>query len=305
LKRYQVVIVGAGPAGISAAIWSTRLKLSTCIVEKEPKIGGQLIHIHNPIIDYPGFLSTTGEELLQGFENHLAATDADIYLSQPVIKVDPQERLIYTHACEIQYQNLILATGASDRQLGIPGEQLLYRQKYSASRDRHLFRGKHVCIVGGGDRAFEGAWLLAEAGAQVSLVHRSDDFRARLEFREKVMGHPNIRILTHTIVKKICGDGQIQAVELASTIQPEHTCLLPIDALFVRIGVQPNCQLLDGIATMEPNGTCKVDSFFATTVDHIYCIGDAHVHPDYSSIAVSVAQGMIAAKRISLCLEEE
>jgi thioredoxin reductase (NADPH) len=304
LKRYQVVVIGAGPAGISAAIWSHRLNLSTCILEKEAQIGGQLAHIQNPLIDYPGFPFSTGRDLLKSFQNHLQSTKVDLYLSSLVVKVDPNERIVYTRDGAYGYDFLILATGAKDRRLGVPGEEVLLRQTYSASRDRHRFRGKQVCVVGGGDRALEGAWLLAEAGANVLLVHRSDRFRARAEFREKAIGHPNIQVFTHTQVKAFFGDPDIQELELVRYQPQKQNMRVSVDAVFVRIGTQPNNELLQGIVERNADGTCKVNAWFETSVDNLYCIGDAQVHPDYSSIATAVGQGMIAAKRISLRLEE-
>ncbi|UOF90436.1 NAD(P)/FAD-dependent oxidoreductase [Fodinisporobacter ferrooxydans] len=305
MQQHQVVIIGAGPAGISAAIWSTRLGLSTIVLEKNDKIGGQLVNIRNDLIDYPGFSATTGSKLQQEFQKHLQSTFAKVYLQRQVTRIDDKNQVVHTTAGSIAYQYLIVATGARERRLQVPGAHLLASQPISATRDRELFSGKHVVVVGGGDRACEGACLLADAGAFVTLIHRSKQFRARHEFIQKITHHSHIAIRTQSTVQKIFGTMKIDGVEVGNPDLSIRSEVIPADAVLVRIGTQPNSILLQGIVEMDHEGYCTVDFHGQSSIKSIFCIGDLQVHSNDSSIAVSVGQGMLAAKRISMLIEEE
>jgi len=315
VKKYaDVVIVGGGPAGISAAIWCKRLGLDHLLLETRDTLGGQLLDIQNQIIDYPGLLSPNGHELQKFFQQHMQDLQCSYMLNTSVKSIDPEKRVVSIvivnpvsspegteqHELQLGYRFLIFSTGSSFRRLHIPGEDEMIKrgELFSASKDRFKFKNKQVAVIGGGDRAFEGALLLAESGAQVFLIHRTDQFRARSEYIEPVLSHPQIQILTHTVARRIVGDKSVSGVELL-TAGSERTKLLPVDAVFIRIGMSPNSGLLQGIVDMDKEKYIITNKTHQTNICNIFAVGDVCTHPVYSSISLSVGQGGIAAKTIS------
>lgn len=313
VKKYaDVVIVGGGPAGISAAIWCKRLGLDHLLLETRDTLGGQLLEIQNQIIDYPGLLSPNGHGLQKFFQQHMEDLQCSYMLNTSVKSIDSEKRVVTIvnpvsspkgveqQELQIGYRFLIFSTGSSFRRLHVPGEDEMIKrgELFSASKDRFKFKNKQVAIIGGGDRAFEGALLLAESGAQVFLIHRTDQFRARSEYIEPVLNHPQIQILTHTVAHRIVGDKSVSGVELL-TAGSETTKLLPVDAVFIRIGMSPNSELLQGIVDMDKEKYIITNKTHQTSICTIFAIGDVCTHPVYSSISLAVGQGGIAAKTIS------
>jgi thioredoxin reductase (NADPH) len=307
----DVVIIGGGPAGMTAAIWCKRLGLMHLLLEKGAALGGQLEGIQNPVIDYPGLPAANGQEIRRQFAEHLMELDCEHRLQAKVTAVDVQAQVVTVQAAEesrvrhLRYRGLILATGARERRLGVPGEQEMIErgEVYSASRDGERFAGRRVAVVGGGDRAFEGALLLAEQGAEVTLVHRSDRFRAREEFREPVLRHPQIRVWTHTTVTEVLGRERVTGVRVRDVAGVEREW--PVDAVFVRIGVVPNSELLHGQVELDEEGYVRVDRRGMTSRENVFAAGDVCTRPLYSSIAAAVGQGMVAAKHLSVVLAQE
>jgi thioredoxin reductase (NADPH) len=317
MRDTDVVVIGGGPAGMSAAIWCNRLGLRTVLLEERSRLGGQLLNYFNPIVDYLGFPGTNGAELQKRFATHVAeagiatVTGAqvqriDVAAKQVTYRVagapasDPanaQDELIQAHA-------IILAMGASDRRLWVPGEaELLQRgEVYSASRDRDRFAGRPVAIVGGGDRAFEGALLLAERGADVTLIHRSDKFRARTEFTDPVLVHPRVRIIQTAQVTAIQGDTRIRSITVLHGDGTEEQ--IAVDALLVRLGVEPHSHLVRGLVETDESDFIVTNRMGQTNAEGVYAIGDICTRPMYSSIATATGQGMITAKAIYQQLQQ-
>lgn len=306
---YDVVIVGGGPGGISALIWCHRLGLKAILLEGRGQLGGQLFMVHNPIIDYPGIPVASGRDLQQRFLNHVKGLGCTYQCGTAVTKIDLAEKQILTSEHTYDAHAIILALGSRDRQLGITGEaEMIDRNEvYSVSRDKQQFRGRRVAVIGGGDRALEGALLLAENGAQVTLVHRSDRFRARKEFLNSVRHHSNIQLLTHSVVKEIIGQDKVEGIVVspANRIGDSGTeWTIPIDAVFVRIGVVPNSDIITGQVQTDADGYVQVTPAGETSVRNVFAVGDLCTRPLYSSVAASVAQGMSAAKTISYRIEQ-
>lgn len=309
VKKVNVLIVGGGPAGISALIWCKRLNLTHLLVEKTHSLGGQLEHIKNQVIDYPGLYGMTGKEILQHFLNHLSELKSEYMCNSMIKNIEMNEKTatIITRDGEItiQFDYVIFATGASLRTLGVQGEDEMMKrgEVYSASKDSHLFTNKKVVIVGGGDRAFEGALLLANAGANVTLIHRSNIFRARKEYLVPVKEHPHITFLLDTKVVAILGEDRTSGVMVQTKNTEPYT--IETDAVLIRIGIQPNIEQLQGIIATSREGYVLADEYGKTSHDCIYAIGDLCNNPEFTSISTSVGQGMLAAKKISLLLEKE
>lgn len=346
MRETDVVVIGGGPAGMSAAIWCNRLGLRTVLLEERSRLGGQLLNYFNPIVDYLGFPETNGAELQKRFAAHVAeagiatVTDAqvqriDVAAKQVTYRVAgvagagapasaaPDEQLAALAPASpeltasapasdpanardeiIQAKAIILAMGASDRRLWVPGEaELLQRgEVYSASRDRDRFAGRPVAIVGGGDRAFEGALLLAERGADVTLIHRSDKFRARTEFTDPVLVHPRVRIIQPAQVAAIQGDTRIRSITVLHGDGTEEQ--IAVDALLVRLGVEPHSHLVRGLVETDESDFIVTNRMGQTNAEGVYAIGDICTRPMYSSIATATGQGMITAKAIYQQLQQ-
>src|SRR5438445_11980119 len=184
----DVVIIGAGPAGLSAARWCDELGLDTLVLEQNEGVGGQLSLIHNPIDNYLGLHADNGEQLRTRFIAQTEGCDFDLWTNVEIESADLKaKRIVLKSGEELQSIAIIIATGLRRRKLGIPGEdEFVGRGMIESSGDRAAFAGKDVCVIGGGDAAAEHALLLAEACPTVTLVHRGKKLRARREFTEQM-----------------------------------------------------------------------------------------------------------------------
>lgn len=284
---------------MAAGIWCRRLGLSPLVLERGPEVGGQLLNLSNPIVDYPGFPMVTGRALRDHLLAHATAVGVHIRCGVEVQAVDIEARLISTTEGDLHYDKLIIATGARPRRLGVEGEaEMLARGEcYSATRHAHLFCGQPVVVVGGGDGAAEAALRLAAAGALVTLVHRSTRFRARPNLLTRLRTDPRIRIWSEATVARILGDKRVEAVEVLCVSQ---RFVVPAAAVFIRIGVEPASHWLAGVVRLTPTGRVWTDCHGQTSQPGVWAIGDVASEPPHSSIVVAMAQGMMAAKHIAL-----
>ena len=299
----DILIIGGGPAGISAAIWCNRLGMDHLLVEEHKMLGGQLSLIHNRIIDYPGLQAENGEEMRRYFVRHAESLQCRYRVNTRAVKIDAKRKVAVVETgglkTQIGFRYLIYAAGAVRRKLGVPGEKEMFARGeiYSATKDSHLFKGKSAAVIGGGDRAFEGACLLAEAGAHVYLIHRSERFRARQAYLSRAQSYKNIRILPNMRVKAIIGENQTEAVELIHS--SGESCFLSVSAVFVRIGMEPNSALVQNVTGTDADGYIVSDGYGKTECEWLYAIGDNCLGPLYSSIAGAAGQGAAAAKHIA------
>jgi len=315
--RVDVVIVGGGPAGMATAIWCQRLGLSHLLVEAEAELGGQLDRIENPVIDYPGLPTRNGRELKEKLVEHVRSIACVHRLQATVQSIDVAGRqlVLAQESDVVQFERLVLAMGSKARSLGVPGEQemLARGEVWSATRDRERFAGQRVVVVGGGDRACEGALLLAAGGADVVLVHRSDRFRAREEYRLPLLRHPRVQVRTGAQVTAIYGTQGVEGVQVrygGQGMESEHTSDVVFEdiaarAVFVRVGVEPNSQLVQGQLATDAEGFVQTDAIGRTSVPGVFAVGDVCTRPHFSSIASAVGQGMIIAKHLSLDAEKK
>src|SRR5438445_1635178 len=221
----DVLIIGAGPAGLSAARWCDQLGLDTLVLEEHEEIGGQLLSVHNPIENYLGVRVENGRELRDRFAEQISECDFDLWTNVEIQSIDlKSKRLLLRSAEELQSIAIVIATGLRRRKLGIPGEDEFRRRGLieSATRDRDQFAGKDVCVIGGGDAAAENALLLAEVCPTVTLVHRGKKLRARREFTEALHTNHCVTVFPESIVHRIFGSDQVEAVEIerAGAIKP-------------------------------------------------------------------------------------
>ncbi|MEK6446685.1 NAD(P)/FAD-dependent oxidoreductase [Priestia aryabhattai] len=306
MQHVDVLIIGGGPAGISAAVWCKRLGVECLLLEEQAQLGGQLFTIYNEIIDYPGIQAENGIEMQRKMVQHFIDMDCLYEVNTKVISIDERSKTVKVKQQEtekeIGYTYLILATGSSQRKLGVPGEQQMIDrgEVYSASADGERLKGKRVALIGGGDRAFEGAHLLASKAKEVYLIHRSTHFKAREQYVEKVLSDPGIKVITDTEVTAIHGKHHVTSIDLKSKNSECEN--LSVDAVLIRLGIAPNVELIKEKVTTTQSGLIVINEVHQSSNPAIYAIGDACTTPLFSSISSSAGQGAIVAKQLSSVL---
>jgi len=297
---YDVVIIGAGPAGLSAAFWCDELGLDTLLLEKNESVGGQLWHVFNKVENYLGVKTANGAELAQLFARDVEAAGFDLWTQVQLESVDLKARRVSLSSGEkLNSISIILATGVRRRKLGIPGEADFVGKGIieSAARDRDQFAGRDVCVIGGGDAAAENARSLAEVCATVTLVHRGKTLRARREFVEKLQTDHRITVFTESQVTRIMGRDHLEAVEIKRKggLKPFQ---LAVGGVLVRIGVEPNTELFKDQLELDEVGYIRVQGTQETSQPFVFAIGDV-ANPLAPTVSGATGSGATAAKVIA------
>jgi thioredoxin reductase (NADPH) len=297
---HDVLIIGAGPAGLAAGLWCHQLSLDTLILEQREEVGGQLLSIHAPIENYLGLKTRDGRELLEHFTAQIDEADFDLWTNVEIASVDLlAKRVLLRSGEELQSITIMIATGVSRRQLGIPGEKEFVGRGIieSGTRDRNLFAGKDVCVIGGGDAAAENALLLAEVCPTVTLVHRSKKLRARREFVEQLQTNHCITTFIESEVTRILGGHELEAVEIRrrDALKPFQ---MAVRGVLIRIGVEPNTDLFRGQLQLDEKGYVLITNQHETSVSNVFAIGDVS-NPLAPTISGATGAGATAAKIIA------
>ena len=293
----DVVVIGGGPGGISAALWSHELGLRTILVEKENELGGQLLYTFNPIGNYLGLFEPNGRELMKHFAQNVARSGFRYFTGCEVTAIDAEaRRLTFADGREIAWRALIIATGVRRRRLGIPGEAEFLGKGVLGSgvRDGALVRGKRVMIVGGGDAAIENALVLSDSAASIKVALRGTQPRAREEFIDAAAKKANIELLRETTVLEIVGNSAVTGVQLQNSA---NEWLEPVEAVLIRIGVQPNSELVQATLDVDGESYIKTNAVGETSTTTIYAIGDV-ANPIAPTIGAASGTGAIAAKAV-------
>jgi len=301
---HDVLIIGTGPAGLSAALWCDELGLDTLVLEQNQEVGGQLLSVHNPIGNHLGARAANGRELRDRFVEQTKTSDFDLWTNVEIESVDVKAKRITLRSGEnIQSIAMIIATGLRRRKLGIPGETDFEGRGIieSATRDRQQYAGKDVCVIGGGDAAVENALLLAKVCPTVTLVHRSKELRARREFAERLHTNHCITVFRESVVRRIWGSESVEAVEIerSGAIKPFQ---MAVQGVLVRIGFQPNTELFQSQLETDERGYVIVGSQQETSVGNVFAIGDV-ANPLAPTISSAVGSGATAAKVIASRLD--
>jgi thioredoxin reductase (NADPH) len=296
---HDVLIIGAGPAGLSAARWCDELGLDTLVLEQNEEVGGQLLSVHNPIDNYLGVRAGNGRELRDLFVEQTRTCDFDLWTNVEIAGVDLKARRVRLRSGEeLQSIAIIIATGLRRRKLGIPGEdEFVGRGMIESSGDREAFAGKDVCVIGGGDAAAENALLLAEVCPTVTLVHRGKKLRARREFTETLHTNHCITVFPESVVRRIIGSDAIEAVEIerAGAIQPFQ---MAVQGVIVRVGFEPNTELFRDQLETDDRAYVIVSSRQETSVENVFAVGDV-ANPLAPTISGAVGAGATAARVIA------
>jgi thioredoxin reductase (NADPH) len=296
---HDVIIIGAGPAGLSTAFWCDELGLDALVLEQAEEIGGQLHRVYNPVNNYLGLKAHNGKQLLDRFAADVDAAEFDLWTQTAIESVDLRaKRVSLASGEQLQAIAIVIATGVRARQLDVPGEKEFVGKGIieSATRDRDVFAGKDVCVVGGGDAAVENALLLAEVCPTVTLVHRGKKLRARREFRERLQATHCITVFTESVLTRIIGDEYVVAVEIQRK-QGLKPFQVAVGGVLIRIGVEPNSELFKGQLEMDQKGFIVVNNLQESTVPMVFAIGDVS-NPLAPTISSATGAGATAAKVI-------
>jgi thioredoxin reductase (NADPH) len=297
---HDVIIIGAGPAGISTAFWCDELGLDTLVLEQAEQIGGQLHRVYNPISNYLGLKTNNGKELLELFTRDVDSADFDLWTQTAITSVDLKaKRLTLQSGESLQSIAIVIATGVRPRKLGVPGEKEFVGKGMieSATRDRQLFAGRDVCVVGGGDAAVENALLLADVCPTVTVVHRGKKLRARRELAQQLQSSHRITVFTESVLTRIIGDEEVAAVEVLRKegLKPFQ---IAVRGVLIRIGVEPNTELFRGQLDTDEKAYIRVNSEQETSVPMVFAVGDVS-NPAAPTISSATGAGATAAKVIA------
>ncbi len=296
IPMYDLIIIGAGPAGLTAALYASCYRL-TCLVIGQI-LGGQLT-LATHLLNYPGFISITGEELVDRLLNQIKANQVKL-LQDEVVKIDWQEKKFFNLTTKNQQnfsaQALILATGTERRKLNVPGE-LAYTGKgvyYCAICEPVIYQNKEVVVVGGGDSAFQAALKLAEKSQSVTILIRSQRIVAQPVLVEQVQKHPKIKILFNTAVKEIKGDDKVKEIMIVENGQLKQ---IKTQAVFIEIGGVPGTALTAPLGIkLTQKGFIEVDNKMQTSIPGIFAAGDIVGHElSLEQLATAIGLGARAA----------
>jgi thioredoxin reductase (NADPH) len=298
---WDVIIIGGGPAGLAAALYSARAMRTTLVLEKEMP-GGQ-IATTSEVEDYPGIELTTGPELSMMMMQHAEKFGAVVEIGAEVVAAElsgPIKSLTTGDRREHRARAVILATGAAPRRLGVPGEGEYagYGVSYCAVCDGPFFRDRHVAVVGGGDAAFDEALYLTKYASKVTIIHRRDEFRAQRVLVDRARKNPRMDFITSSVVERVNGESvdgvrRLKSVTIRN-LKTDDAYELPLGGLFVYIGNIPNTALFGRWVRVDENGYIEVDANMATECPGLFVAGDVRKSP-LKQIVTAGADGSIAA----------
>ena len=305
MEKRQVVILGSGPAGLTAALYTARAELEPLVIAG-PDLGGQVSLTHI-VENYPGFPDGVGgQELVQRFKEQAEQFGAEIRLDlATAVDLSRRPFRIVTQGGEVAADALIIATGASPRQLEVPGEDELVGMgvSYCATCDGHFFKGMEVVVVGGGDSALEEALFLTRYATQVTIIHRRDQLRAGPLLQKRARNHPKIRFLFNKVVTEILGEDMVEGVRLRDVVTGAEQ-EFPTAGVFIFIGHEPNTDLFRGQLAMDERGYLRVDAHTRTSVPGVFAAGEV-ADARYRQVITSAGMGAQAAMEVVHFLSEQ
>ncbi len=275
-KIYDLIIVGSGPAGLCAAIYAQRAKLSCITIERNYMSGGQVINTYE-VDNYPGMPGINGFDMAEQFRAHAEKLGAE-FVEAEVEKIEMIEedvKKIIADGKEFYAKTVIIATGAKHRKLSVKGEEELSGMgvSYCATCDGAFFKNKTVAVVGGGDVAVEDAIFLARGCEKVYLIHRRDELRAAKVLQEAALEEEKIIPVWNSVVTEITGEEKLESIKLQNVITSEKQ-ELSVDGVFVAVGILPNTEMFEGLVAMDENGYILAGEDGKTNKQGIFAAGD-------------------------------
>jgi len=301
-EQYDVIIIGAGPAGLAAAIYAGRARLSTILLEKAIP-GGQIL-LTDWIENYPGFPEGIAPfDLIESFRKQ-----ADRFGAQTVtdeareILRDGKGWIVRGGKADYSTRAIIIATGMAYRRLGLPNEDRLIGRgiSYCATCDGPFFRDKDIAVVGGGDQALMEAIFLAKFARKVALIHRRDELRATKILQERLLANPKIELRLSAVIESILGESNLEGVTLRN-VKDQTITRLDIEGLFVSVGMLPKSEIVKGLVKLTLLGEIAVDPTMASSEPGIYAAGDV-IDSCPHQVATAVGSGVHAALSVDAYL---
>ena len=303
-KTYDVIIIGAGPAGLAAAVYTGRARLNTLILEKGMP-GGQIL-LTDFVENYPGFPDGVAPfQLMDNFRKHAEKFGAKM-ITDEAKKIQRQSNFWEVLGNKGKYaaRAVIVATGSSYRRLGVPGEESLTGKgvSYCAVCDGAFFKEREVAVVGGGDDALTEALFLTRFCRSVKIIHRRDKLRAAKILQERAFANEKIEVLWNTTVVEISGKERLESITVKN-VKDNQTSALKLDGLFVSIGMDPNSALVKGLVEVDEWGEIKVGKNMTTSQPGIFAAGDVtNACPE--QMATAVGTGVAAALAVDAFLSQ-
>jgi len=301
MKKYDVIIIGGGPAGITAAIYTARRLLKTLVITKEP--GGQIVKTSD-IENYPGFDLISGPELAKKFISQAKKFGAEIVFDE-VLRLDKKNSdfIISGRKKNYRSKSLILAFGKVPRKLNIPGEEEFKGKgiSYCSTCDAPFFKNKIVVVNGGGNSAFEATLLLSRTAQKVYLIHRRDEFTAEEIMINKIKKVKNVEIITSATIDKIEGDQVVRSITVSHKGKKRK---IEIAGFFIEIGYMVEDGLIKKFVEMDEKNQIKVNKDHSTSREGVFAAGDL-TNSYYKQIVISAGEGAIAALSAAKYLDEK
>ncbi len=296
MENWDIIIIGAGSAGLAAGIYAVRSGLKTLILDE--KFAGGTISDAPTVVNYPGFAEISGGELAEKMTSHCRKLGAAIHDLEPVTELEltGEKKIVKTSKATYEAKAIIFSAGSHYKEIGVKGEKE-FRGKgvsYCGVCDGPFFKGKKVLIVGGGNSACITTLYLSGIASQVTVTHRRQAFRAEESLVTDIASKGNVNILWNTEIQEIKGDRQVKAVILKNNLTQQIT-ELPVDAVFVQVGEAPNSQIAkaSGIE-IDEHGYIKIDIRQQTNLLGVFAAGDVTNHP-VKQVGTAVGQGITAA----------
>ena len=302
---YDLIIVGAGPAGLAAAIYAARAELKFIVLEKEIMSGGQIINTYE-VDNYPGLYHMGGFDLAMKFREHADALGAS-FVTGEVEKIEETssgKKIICKDGTEYETKTVILSGGAKHRKLEVPGEDALAGSgvSYCATCDGAFFRGNEVAVVGGGDVAVEDALFLARLCKKVYVIHRRDSFRAAKTLVSRLVSTENVEIIYDSVVKEIQGKFKVESLVLTNK-KTEEERTVALDGVFIAVGMLPETKAYEGLVELDGAGYIKADETGITSCPGIFAAGDIRTK-ELRQVVTAASDGANAVQSVERYLAE-
>ena len=296
-EEYDLIVIGAGPAGLTAAIYAARARLRTLVVD-ESTTGGQVKTTHQ-VSNYPGFPEDIrGIDLARRFSDQAVRFGADIARAVEITSLElgaNPKRLVLDEEREVAARAVVVATGAKPRELGIEGEKRFRGRgiSYCATCDGAYFEGKRVHVIGGGNSAVEESLFLTTFAESVTIIHQFDHFHCEAGTACEALAHPNVSVVWNSEPRAFRGEQVLERIEVENVVTHERS-ELETDGAFVFVGMVPQTELLDGVVPLTPQGYVETDDGMGTPVAGLFVAGDIR-QKRFRQITTAVADGTIAA----------
>jgi len=296
-EHYDVIVVGAGPAGLAAAIYAARARLKTLVLD-EGMPGGQVKTTHK-VSNYPGFPEDLkGAELAERFTKQAERFGASIARAVEITEHDlsgDEKRFVLDEEREVRARAVVIATGARPRELGLDGERRFKGRgiSYCATCDGAYFEGRDIHVIGGGNSAVEESLFLTQFARSVTIIHQFDQFQAEEATTREALANPKIKVLWSHEPRAFLGEKGLERIRVED-LKSREVRELPTDGVFVFVGMVPQTELLAGVVPLVPGGYVETDDAMATSVPGLFAAGDIR-SKRFRQITTAVADGTVAA----------